>query len=75
MFTKFTKKFGFALGCLFAVLIFVLLCAVSWGITCGLVYLVTLCFKWTFSWAIATGIWLLMILARSVFNGVVKVKE
>lgn len=68
MFTKFTKKFGFALGCLFAIVVFAAICGVSWIATCGLVYLVTLCFDWTFSWAVATGIWLLMILARSIFN-------
>lgn len=68
MFTKFTKKFGFGLGCLFAVIVFAAICAVSWIATCGLIYLVTLCFDWTFSWAVATGIWLMMILARSIVN-------
>lgn len=68
MFTKFTKKFGFALGCLLAVVVFAAICGISWIATCGLVYLVTLCFHWTFSWAVATGIWLMMILARSIFN-------
>ena len=42
--------------------------ALSYFITVGLVYLVTLCFGWTFSWAIATGIWLVMILLRSIFK-------
>lgn len=68
MFTKFTKKFGFALGCLFAIVVFAAICAVSWIATCGLVYLVTLCFDWTFNWAVATGIWLMMILVRSIVN-------
>lgn len=75
MFTKFTKKFGFALGCLAAVAIFAVLCASSWIITCGLVYLITLCFGWTFSWAIATGVWLAMCLLQSVFKSNVTVKK
>ena len=68
MFTKFTRKFGFTLGCLAAVLIFALVCAISWILTCGLVYLITLCFGWTFSWGIATGVWLVIWLLNSIFN-------
>lgn len=68
MFTKFTKKFGFALGCLFAIIVLAAIFAFSWLVICVLVYLVTLCFDWTFNWAMATGIWLLMILARSIVN-------
>jgi len=41
--------------------------ALSWIVTCGLVKLVTMCFGWTFSWPIATGIWLIMCLAKAVF--------
>ena len=41
--------------------------ALSYFITCGIVYLITLCFGWTFSWLIASGIWLIMILLRSIF--------
>ena len=43
------------------------LTAFSWIVTCGIVKLITLCFGWTFSWPIATGIWLVMILLRMVF--------
>lgn len=39
----------------------------SWIVTCGIVKLITLCFGWYFSWPIATGIWLIVILIRSVF--------
>ena len=75
MFTKFTKKFGFALGYLAVVAIFAAIAGVSWIATCGLVYLVTLCFGWTFSWGIATGVWFLMFLLRSVFSSNVTVKK
>lgn len=58
-----------------ALLIVALTGGLSWIITCGLVYLVTLCFGWTFKWAIATGIWLIMILAKSVFSHSTTVKK
>ena len=43
------------------------LIAFNWIVICGIVKLITLCFGWTFSWPIATGIWLVMILLRMVF--------
>lgn len=48
--------------------ILLVLLVISWLITCGLIKLITLCFGLTFSWAIATGIWLLMALLRSIFK-------
>lgn len=30
----------------------------SWIITCGIVKLISLCFRFTFTWLLATGIWL-----------------
>ena len=44
--------------------------AISWIATCGIIKLITLCFGWTFSWAIATGIWLILCLIRLIFNKV-----
>lgn len=49
-------------------LIFIALCAISWAITLGLVYLICLCFSWEFSWLIATGVWLVMCLLKGVFD-------
>ena len=72
MFTELIGKFGFLLGCLAASLLVVMMFGISWFITCGIVYLITLCFNLTFSWSIATGIWLVMCLLRSVFNVTVK---
>lgn len=37
---------------------------ISWIATCGIVKLITLCFGWTFSWGIATGIWLVLVLIK-----------
>lgn len=56
---KTARRLGTALGCLAAFLIFALVATVSWAITCGLIKLITLCFGWTFSWSIATGIWMI----------------
>lgn len=39
----------------------------SWLLTCGLIKLITLCFGWKFSWAIATGIWLCTCLFTMTF--------
>lgn len=41
---------------------YLLLFFVSWLSTCGIVKLITLCFDMTFSWAIATGVWLILFL-------------
>lgn len=40
----------------------------SWAITVGLVKLITLCFGLEFSLKIATGIWLLILILRSIFK-------
>lgn len=62
-----------AIGSFFAAvgvyaIIVALIYALSWIVTCGIIWLVTLCFGWTFNWAIATGIWILILLARWIFN-------
>ena len=49
--------------------------AISWLITCGIFYLITLCFSLEFSWLAATGVWLVMILLKSIFNTTNKNKE
>ena len=41
---------------------------ISWLIVCGIVKLICLCFSLTFTWIIATGIWLLTILLRYIFR-------
>ncbi len=68
MFTRLIARFGFAIGCLLALLLLLALCSISWLLTCGLVYLITLCFELAFSWAWATGVWLILWLLGSIFN-------
>ena len=58
------------LGWILAVLFIIFVYALSWIVTCGLIKLVTLCFGWAFSWAIATGIWIVLVILKSIFcNG------
>ena len=40
----------------------------SWGVTVGIIKLITLCFGLEFSLLIATGIWLLLTLVGSFFK-------
>lgn len=58
---------------IFIVILLLAVCyAISWIITCGIIKLIMICFGLTFSWAIATGIWLILCLLRSVFSITVK---
>ena len=67
------KKFG-CLAALWVIAVWAALMGVSWLITCGIVKLVTMCFGWTFTWGMATGVWLIMILAKAVFSNHTTVK-
>ena len=60
---------------LISIAILIGLGSISWLITCGLFYLITLCFSLEFSWLTATGVWLVMILLRSIFSITVKNKK
>lgn len=53
---------------LLTIILLVVAFGVSWMVTCGVIKLITMCFGWQFKWSIATGIWLVMCLARTVFN-------
>ena len=46
----------------------VVYCGLSWLVTAGIIKLNTLCFGRPFSLLTATGIWLILALARSVFK-------
>ena len=62
-------------GMIAVIILMAAICAFSWICTCGLIKLITLCFGWAFSWAIATGIWLVMILLKSIFSHNTTVKK
>lgn len=55
-------------GCFLIMLIYILALAVSWSVTCGFVYLITMCFSLAFSWPVATGVWLILFLASLAFH-------
>ena len=50
------------LAFLIAILIVAIYLGLYWIITCGIIKLITVCFGLTFSWPVATGIWLCLIL-------------
>lgn len=68
-------KTGTVLGAIGVILVILAVGGLSWITTCGIIKLITMCFGWTFSWAWATGIWLLMILAKSIFSHNTTVKK
>lgn len=66
--TKLSKiKEGGAVA-LVVIVLLALLYGTSWIATCGIIKLITMCFGWTFKWSIATGIWLILCIARSIFS-------
>lgn len=46
----------------------IIIYAFSWIATCGIIKLITLLFGWEFSWAVATGIWIILCILRSIFK-------
>lgn len=45
--------------------VFVVALALSYGITAGLLWLVCLCFGWSWwSWQVAAGVWLVLVAVR-----------
>lgn len=65
MISKF-KEAGLEIAVIIAIIALVL--AISWGGTCLLVWLIALCFGWEFCFAVATGVWLLIILLKNIFS-------
>ena len=72
---KFANKHAGVTAGILITFMFAVILGLSWFITCGIVYLICACFGWTFTWPIATGIWLLTCLARSIFSNTTTVKK
>ena len=53
---------------LLAIVVLVVCLAFSWIINCGIIKLITMCFGLKYKWSIATGIWLIIIIAKSIFK-------
>ena len=62
-------------GIIAVIFLIAALYAFSWIATCGIIKLITLCFGWAFSWLIATGVWLVMILLKDIFSHNTTVKK
>ena len=60
---------------IFVALFVMLILGVSWIGTCGVIKLVTLCFGWTYSWGMATGIWLILLFVTPLLKPRVTVKK
>lgn len=65
---------GIAAGVIF-VLFIAAIYAFSWLVTCGVIKLITMCFGWDFTWAMATGIWLVICIAKRIFSHHTTVKK
>lgn len=78
MFKNFIKAFEKHSGVIagvFLALIYIVALTISWAVTCGIIWLVSLCFGLDISMRTATGIWLLIYLARTVFTHTITVKK
>ena len=64
----FNKIIGSVGSIVLGILIIVAILALSWGFTVGIVALICLCFGWQFNLLIATGIWFVIILLRSIIS-------
>lgn len=60
---------------IFVALFVMLILGVSWIGTCGVIKLVTLCFGWTYSWGVATGVWLILLFITPLLRPNVTVKK
>ena len=66
------KKLEKTIEVFIGILVVILLYGLSWILTCGIIKLITMCFGLVFTWKIATGVWLVICLLKSVLNITVK---
>ena len=50
------------MGILALIITLIIVGAFDWLVTAGLVWLITLCFGWEFSFGMTTGVWLIQLL-------------
>ena len=67
------KKYGIN-KILLIILLFILLCGLSFLITAGIIKLIFVCFGLAFSWKIALGVWLILFLLNGIGSATVKTK-
>lgn len=42
--------------------------AIEWALVCGAVYILSLCFDFAFDLLVATGVWILYVIARNIIK-------
>lgn len=57
------------MGCLFCLIIYAVVAAISFAVTAGLTFLICACFSVVWSWKIAIGVWLALCLLGTVCGG------
>lgn len=50
-----------------------LVVGLDWLLTCGIVKILSLCFGFIFSWKIATGVWIIIIIIQFLLINIMKV--
>lgn len=50
------------------VIAFIIVMAISFLITAGLIKVISLCFGFVFSWKLALGIWVILIMLKPLFS-------
>lgn len=66
--TKTEATLRICLSVLFFIVLYVGALWLSWAITSFIVKMICHCFGWSFTKSIGTGVWLIMILIKSVFS-------
>lgn len=56
------------MGCAVALFIILLVALLNFLVSAGIVYVLSICFGFTFTWKLALGIFILMCLASSIFG-------
>lgn len=57
------------MGCLFCLILYAVIAAISFAVTAGLTFLICACFSLAWSWKIAIGVWLALGLLGGIFGG------
>lgn len=48
--------------------IFAILCGISFGVTAGVIKVLSFCFGFAFSWKLVLGIWIILWVLETLFN-------
>lgn len=57
------------MGCLFCLILYAVIAAISFVATAGITFLICACFSLVWSWKIVIGVWLTLWLLGGIFGG------